>query len=230
MGVIGVSSEERCIEHLEDIQVGRPLEREAIRAVDRGVLVTCTDSYCSWQGLFPEAELAKEAVESHYAHERRSGEFHYGRETYTIVRLLDRATAQTVDESSLGLSVEENRICSIDGDVHEVEFPRTTDDVDAIVQRGDVIRYPPAREGLVFRVTETRSYGLPTWTVVFVDRDVDLTTARKHDFRWKNELIAQDGQAYTSYGPDPLASPAFEVVGEAEHQADLDRFAGGVSA
>ena len=60
------------IAHREDIQVGRPLERETLRAVEEGVLVTCTDSYCQWQGLFPGVELAKRAVESHYDHERVS--------------------------------------------------------------------------------------------------------------------------------------------------------------
>ena len=218
-----------AIEHPADIQVGRPLPRETIRATECGVLVTCSAIHCHWQGLFPDAELAKEAAETHYKHEGRSGTGHYGSRTYTIVRLLDEATAQTVDESVLGLSVEENRLGRVDGGVREVEFPRTTGDVDELVQRGDRIRISPDREQKVFRVSESRSYGLPTWSVGFCDADVDLLNDQLPP-RGKNELIAQDGWVYQSFGPDPLATPAFEVLGGLEHQSALNRFDGGASA
>lgn len=215
-----------AIEHRADIQVGRPLERDAIRGVDRGILVTCTDSYCAWQGLFPDAELASQAAERHYDHEARSGEYHFGSRTYTIVALLDGETAVTLDDSQLGLSVPEIRMGTVDGGVRETTFPRTTERVDELVNRGDVITRPPDREAVVHQVTETRSLGMPTWTVVYVAPDVDLLDARpKQDFKWINECIAQDGEVYVRYGSDQLQSPAFEVVGSAEHQADFAEFA-----
>lgn len=213
------------IERREDIQVARPIPRETLRAVERGVLVTCTNTFCDWQGLFPDAVLAKKAAESHYDHEQRSGEYHYGTRSYTIVRLLDAATAQTVDESSPGLGVEEQRIRSADGSTRQFEFPRTTGDVSRIVQRGDRLRLPADRTGKVYQVTETRAYGLPTWTVVYVGDDVDLTDARKRNYYWQNELVARDGKVYRSFGREPLAQPSFEVGGQAEHQADFSEFA-----
>jgi hypothetical protein len=209
-----------------EIVVDRPISRESIRAVQEGVLVTCTAIHCEWQGLFPDATLAKTGAERHTQRERRSGRLHYGDPTYTIVRLLDEATAQTVDASKLGLSVEEQRYQTTNGGVREVEFPRTTGDVDALVQRGDRIQIPPARPRTVCQVSETRSSGLPTWTVVFVEPDVDLLSASKRDFFWQNELIARDGEIYSSFGPDPLAAPAFEVVGRDDHQADFSEFGG----
>jgi hypothetical protein len=119
----------------------------------------------------------------------------------------------------------------MDGGVREAQFPRTTDDVPDLVSRGDEIRLPQDRLGKVVRVTETRSLGLPTWTVVFVAPEVDLLDAQpKQDYRWQNELIAQDGAAYQSFGPNPLNSPAFEIAGETEHQSALEQFDGGAKA
>lgn len=215
----------------EDIAVARPIPRETIRAVDTGILVTCHATHCQWQGLFPSAELAKQAVEAHYDHEVRSGKYHYGRRTYTIVALLGAEEATTLDDSELGLSVEHIRLGTVDGGVREVTFPRTTERVDGLVKRGDLITRPPHKEAIVYKVTETRSLGLPTWTVIYVDPDVDLLDAQpKRDFHWINECIARDGRVYQRFGPDPLAAPAFEVVGETEHQTDFSRFEGGASA
>lgn len=103
--------------------------------------------------------------------------------------------------------------------------------MDETVERGDVITRPPDREAVVHTVTETRSLGVPTWTVVYVEPDVELLDTRpKRDFHWTTECVAQDGSVYRRFGPDPLAAPAFEVVGEAELQADFREFAGGASA
>lgn len=213
------------IETSEDIIVDRPIPRETIRGVASGYLVTCTDvMHCEWQGLFPDPALAATAAERHYDHERHNGQYHHGMETYIVVELVDRATAYSVDQSSLGLSVEEIRMGDFDGDVREFEFPRTTDDVGELVQRGDRIEtvHDTAK---VAGVTETRSSGLPTWTVYYVDEDVDLTDADRHDYRWANELVAQGEEIYRSFGPDPTAAPALEVVGTADHQADIGVFA-----
>lgn len=213
----------------ESIVVDRPIPRETIRSVLEGVLVTCNTSHCHWQGLFPDADLAKRAAEAHYEHERRSGRAHYGKQAFTIVRLVDEATARTVDESRLGLSVEENRLRNIDGTVREVEFPRTTGDVSELVIRGDQIVVPPDREQKVRHVTEHRAHGLPVWSVSYCDLDEDLLSGDLRP-RLQNELIARDGEIYRSFGPDPLAAPAFEVVGRADHQSDISAFARGGSA
>jgi len=216
------------IDSRADIVVDSPIDRATIRTVTDGVLATCTATHCNWQGLFPSAGLAKQAVESHYDHERRSGQYHYGNRTYTIVLLLDSETAQTVDESALGLDVASNRLRTIDGDVREYEFPRTNGDVSGIVGRGDVIARHHREDAVVESVTETRSLGLPTWTVRYLDSGVPFTEATTRDYYWINECIAQDGEVYQSFGEDPLATPAFEVVGTVDHQANLSAF-GGVS-
>lgn len=210
-----------------DIQVGRPLPRQTVRATEAGYLVTCTGLHCDWQGLFPSVAKGLEAAQAHYEHERRSGTGHYGTETWTVVEFLDEATACTVDASSLGLSVTEQRYQSQSGAVREAEFPRTTGAVDAIVERGDRIQLPPGdRYGKVASVTESRALGLPTWSVTYAEPGTDLT---RNDWqpKFKNELVARDGDVYCRYGPEPLAAPAFEVVGQTDHQADFSEFNGG---
>lgn len=224
-----MSEQSTDITEHSDIVVSRPIPRETIRTVETGYLVTCTDSYCDWQGLFPDPDLAATACERHYQHERRTGEYHFGNRSYIVVELLDNETACTLDESSLGLSVEENRYRTRDGGVREAEFPRTTGDVSELVERGDSIDRRDYAESVVYQVSKTRSHGLPTWTVIYLDEDVEMTNATRDDFYWCNELIAQEGEVYTSYGPNPLHQPTFRVIGETEHQADFSEFAGGAS-
>ncbi|WP_353635517.1 hypothetical protein ABSL23_15845 (plasmid) [Halobacterium sp. NMX12-1] len=224
------TSQSEHVTEQSDILVGRPIARDRLRAVASGFLVTCTASHCCWQGVFPDPNLAATAAERHYDHDRRNGSYHYGTKTYTVVELVDRATAYTVDESTLGLGVEDDRLRTIDDDVRKHEFPRTTGSVSDAVQRGDRIMLPSERTQKVYRVSETRSLGLPTWTVVYVDEDVDLADATREDFYWKNEQIARDGQVFTRYGPDSPAAPSFEVLGQADHQANLGAFNGETSA
>ena len=220
----GTGQSAAVIEHSEDILVDRPIPRDTLRSVKRGVLVTCTNTHCDWQGLFPDPDLAVTAVGRHYDHEQSSGEFHYGSRTYLAVELLDQETACSLDTSKLGLSVEEQRFNTPSGEVRQAEFPRTTGNVSELVQRGDQISLPSDRRHKVCRVSETRSNGLPTWTLVYVDEDVYLTDANRSDYFWQNELIARDGDVYRSFGVDPLAAPAFEVVGETDHQASFSEF------
>lgn len=210
-----------------DIVVSRPIHRDTLRAVDSGYVVSCTDFHCDWQGLFPNPDLAATACERHYEHERQSGENHHGNRSYTVVELLDNATACTLDESSLGLGVEGQRYRTAEGDVRVAEFPRTTGDVSDLVERGDKIDVRGYAESVVYQVRDTRSLGLPTWTVIYLDEDVDMMNPTTDDYYWCNELVAQHGDIYTSYGPDPLDAPTFRVIGEAEHQADFSEFAGG---
>jgi len=213
-----------AIETFDDIVDGRPIPRETVRSVDRGYLVTCTATHCEWQGLFPDPNLAATAAEHHYDQQQRHGQHHHGTKTYTVVELLDAETACTLDESTLGLTVEELRLGTVDGDVREWEFPRTIEAVDELVAKGDRIR-TTVDEQKVIAVSETRAHGLPTWSVIYCDLDADPTDGNTKR-RFANELVAQDGAVYQSYGPEPLSAPAFEVIGTAEHQADLGAFAG----
>lgn len=216
-----------CIETHDDIRVGEPLERETIREVSEGILVTCRAIHCEWQGLFPGPKHAKDAVEMHWerCNRQRVG-YHYGDQEYTIVKLLDDRRAVALDESAISPTDDRVRRAT-----REPAFPRSTGAVDEIVTRGDQIefdRHP--YEGIVYRVVETRSLGLPTWTVIYVDADTDLDDVRRSDKRWLNESIAQDDTVYCRYGEEFLGEPLFEVVGEVEHQADLKRFNRGASA
>lgn len=220
-----MSNPGRVIETCEDIQVGRPLPRETIRGTREGVLVTCNEMHCNWQGIFPDADLATDAAESHYEHELRNGEYYFGRRSYYVVALLDGENAMTLDASELGPDVESLRLRAGDGSVRELAFPRTTGDVATLVERGDLIEKPNGRHGLVASVTETRSLGVPTWTVVYVEPEKDLTSlVPRRDYKWLNESIARDGDVYRRYGSDQLTTPRFEVIGRGEHQADFSEF------
>jgi len=217
------------ISETSDSVVGRPIARDTLRATERGTLVTCTNLQCEWQGLFPTINHAVRAVQAHYDHERGNNYSHNGSVTHTVVDLLDAQTACMVDVSQLGLSVGEQRYQSQCGAVREAEFPRTTESVADLVERGDRIELPDGRYGKVASVSESRSSGLPVWSVRYADPDTDLT---RDDWqpKFQNELVARDGSVYCSYGPDPLAAPVFDVVGETDHQADFTEFGGGASA
>jgi len=212
-----------------DIVVDRPISRKTIRETESGYLSTCNVQGCEWQGLFPDADLAAEAADRHYDHEVRNGTYHQGTRTWTVVELIDSETACTLDESKLGLSVEELRYRSADGSVREWPFPRTTGDVSALVERGDKIIVPADREQKVRTVRTMRSHGLPAWTVGYCDLDDDLTAGNRHD-RAAREVVARDGQVYYSFGEAPLKSPAFKIIGRADHQADISQFSGGAKA
>jgi len=221
----------------EVIQVGRPLPRETIRATESGILANCSASHCNWQGLFPNSELAKQAVETHYDHaledaDSRTRAIHMGSRTYQLTALLDAETAQQLDTSNPGLGTPGWRSKDQTGSVREPVFPRTTGSVDELVGRGDVIERAPYHQNeIVKRVSQTRSAGLPTWTVVFVAHNrhelETLDDATVDDLHYINECIARDGKVYERYGEDPLNNPAFDVVGGAEHQAHLHAFATG---
>lgn len=230
-----------AVAHRSDIQIGRPLSRETIRATEEGILAHCSASHCNWQGLFPAPQLAKQAVEAHYDHALKDADSqtratHMGTRTYQLTALLDAETAQQLDTSNPGLGTPGWRSQDPSGTVREPEFPRTTGSVDELVERGDLIdRAPYHQNEIVERVSKTRSSGLPTWSVVFVAHNrhelESLEDATADDRHYLNECIARDGQIYGSFGEDPLNTPAFEVVGEAEHQSHLASFtSGGESA
>lgn len=203
-----------------DIQVDRPLDRDTIRETAEGFLVSCTATHCSWQGLFPDPLLAKQAVETHY---RRIRAYHAGVCTYSIVELLDEERAMVVPESELDKLDPTLRKYDPE-QIERPEFPRTTGDVSEIVGRGDRVTVRGRREAVVYQVSEQRALGLPVWTVMYVYPDVDLDSAGKHDFKWLNESIARDGDVYCRYGEAFLGDARLQVVGEAEHQADFSRF------
>jgi len=163
--------------------------------------------------LFPAAEIALSAVENHYHNESGAGHHETAQWRYTLTELADAETAYTLDDSNIGS----------DKSAREWPVPRTTDSVDDLVARGDRITLPPNRPQKVTAVRESRSLGLPTWSVSFCDLETDLIDDELPT-RLKNELIAQDGQIHTSFGEAPLATPAFEIDGRADHQANINAF------
>lgn len=204
----------REISNRDDIMVGRPLSRNTLRSVEVGYLANCNATRCQWQGLFPDAEIALSAVKNHYHNEAGSGHWYSAQWRYSVTELVDAETAYTLHESEIGT----------DGEIREWEFPRTTQDVSDLVERGDRITIPTDRPRKVYYVSKSRSLGLPTWTVTFVELDDDLTSDELRP-GLKNELIARDGQIYTSFGEAPLSAPAFEIDGRADHQANIETFA-----
>lgn len=201
------------ISNRHDILVGRPLSRSTLRSTETGYLANCDATCCQWQGLFPDAEIALSAVKNHYYNEMGDGHCTLFEWRYTVTELAGRDKAYT-HESEIGTG----------GEIREWQFPRTTEDMSELVERGNRIKIPPERLRKVYSVSKTRSRGLPTWAVKFVEIDQDLLA---DDLRpgLKNELIAQDGQIYTSFGEAPLAAPAFEIDGRADHQANIEAFA-----
>lgn len=204
--------------------VDEPIPRETIRDVDEGYLSTCNAMHCRWQGLFPNAEIALEAVENHYDHAERNGKYHHGMRKHVVVALIDSATAVVAEESEI--TGPDDRY---EPDVRDqAAFPRTTGDVDALVNTGDMIQLPQEREGKVWRVSETRSLGLPTWTIEYVDPDRDgwpnpeTEWQRGKDQSWLNEMIAVDGTPVKRY-----TGQEYPVVGRhADFQGRLDAFGG----
>jgi len=203
------------IENPADVIVGSPIPRDVIRSVETAFLANCRGDPCQWQGLFPTAEMAAEAVQNH----QENWDLDDGPHFYTpgnrieVIELADLQTAYTLHESEIGTENE----------LREWYFPRTTQAVSDLVERGDRIELPADREQKVSRVNKTRSCGLPTWSVGFCDMDADLI---QDDLpaRGKNELIAQSGEIYHSFGECPLASPAFEIIGRTDHQASINAF------
>lgn len=214
--------------------VGRPLARERIRAVEEGYLVECSALRCRWQGLFARRERAVAALDTHLARSYRQGiTGHRGKVVAHLVQLLDERTARCATDSIW----TQHTVVDADGSLavefgfsfeDEAPFPRTQGDVSELVETGDLIDVR-GREGKVWKVTETRSLGLPTWTILYVDPDrdgwPDPTTEwqRGRDQSWLNELVVVDGVATCRYDGEQ-----YPVVGaDDEYQALLGGFAGG---
>mgnify|MGYP006267106161 CR=1 FL=1 len=209
------------VSNRDDIVVNRPIPRRKLGSIESGYLANCNATDCQWQGLFPNPHLALSAVENHYDHAKRSGQYHHRRRYHTVVELLDAETATTLDESKLDADgIGPHR--PVD-DLREWEFPRATQPVDELVARGDRIELPANRTQKVRHVSESRANGLPVWSVGYCDIGSDLTSDDLPS-RGQNELIAQNGEIYASFGPDPTAHPAFETVGRADHQANIEAF------
>lgn len=227
--------------------VDSPIDREIIRGVDEGHLVTCSGFRCQWQGLFPRRELAIDAINNHLARERRRGT-HFGKVTAHLVKLLGDSRAHALTDSHhvfigdsgpedpLGFGPEEVWPGTGSGFTHEIDgkgasgvFPRTDGDLTEVVGTGDLIEVPPDRRGKVWRVRETRSLGLPTWTIEYVapDRegwpDPETEWTRGQDQKWLNEMVVVDGTPVMRF-----TGQEYPVVGRAEEfQATMGDFSGG---
>lgn len=223
-------------------EVGRPLPRETIRTTDQGYLAVCSAMYCDWQGLFPDRVLAVDALETHVCRACRQGvSGHAGQITAHLIELLDEDTARCATDSGWTRYVDPrgggNPTIDFAFDFEGHTFPRTgtARDLDTLVETGDLIDIREGRQGKVWKVVETRSLGLPTWTILFVDPDregwpnPETEWQRGRDQSWLNELVVVDGVATCRY--DGEQHP---VVGEDdEYQTLLGGFAadeGGESA
>lgn len=216
--------------------VDRPVDRERIREVDEGYLVTCTATRCDWQGVFPTAAFAERAVNNHVARERRRPEYtyHAGQVTVHLVDLIDNTSARATTASHhvyMGDPGPQAPI-SFDLDTFGPAFPRVGHQrgVDERVTTGDLIETSNGREGKVWKTRETRSLGLPTWTIVYVQPDVDDWPTTDQDIRrharWLNELVIAEDTIVCRYGPDST----HEVLGQAEgYQNLLASYGGGTS-
>jgi len=217
---------------LEDIVVDEPIPRETLRSTETGFVVACRANHCQWQGLFPDVDVAEAAVNTHIYRKRcRRDAYHTGSTGAFLTELVDDGTARSTLDSHHVYAWDSGPEDPISFDPVDLgpEFPRATDDVDGLVQRGDRIKLPGDRYGKVASVSETRCSGIATWSVRYADPDKDLT---RDDWqpKFQNELIAQDGEVYCRYGERFLGPPVFEVVGRSDHQADFSEFEGGASA
>lgn len=204
--------------------VGRPLDRDVIKEATGGFLVTCGADVgrCEWQGLFPDRELAVDAINTHVVRERRRGHTHAGQVTAHLVEFLADDRAACITDSHhvyIGdrgpdepLSFEprgrpgSSYIHELNGYGFDESFPVTPSDhpgVDELVEPGDLIETSGGREGKVYQVTETRSLGLPTWTIVYVAPEQEWPQNEhqaKQRCKWLNELVAVDGEIVCRYG------------------------------
>lgn len=221
----------RVVEAPSDIVIGAPLNRQRVRSTDKAMLVRCSSNHCEWEGLFPSAELAMDAVNTHIYRGRLRQEVGHVGNCGADLHELDGHRARWYKDTNhvyIG-QIQPAELLAFDEDGLGPWYPRSTDDVNALVKRGDRIRLSGGREGKVELVKPTRSGGIATWSVAFVDPDVDLGDD-SHQRKYQNELIARDGSVYCRYGEQPLAAPGFEVLGETDHQADFTEFGGGASA
>ena len=98
--------------------------------------------------------------------------------------------------------------------------------VDELVFVGDIMETDYGTGGRVTHISRHSTYGLPVFTVVYVDVDAKPNkdgSYRESDHRWINELVAQDGKILKLF-----ESNDSEVVltGKTEGQSSLKRFFG----
>lgn len=220
------------ITEASEIVVGAPLSRETIRRIETGYLVCCRANQCQWEGVFPSTKLARQAANTHlYRRRREQDPIHVGSCGASLVELDgDRARAQGDTHHVYIGSIGPREPLAFEDDFG-MWFPRSTDDVSDLVSRGDKIELPGrqgTREGKVASVVETRSIAIPTWSVSYAPVGTDLSRS-DWDARFKNELIAQDGEVYCRYGEEFLGHPVLKVVGVTDHQSNIGEFGGGTA-
>ena len=218
--------------------VGRPVDRETIINAAQGHLVTCADNQCQWQGLFPDRDLAVEAANTHVWREKQRGNWHYGQVVVHLVGIVDDRTATCVTdqvwpgkgEDALTFDPRTQNHTTASGYVHNLNgygsspaFPVTPSShpgVDELVSAGDLIETSGPSNGKVWKVTETRSLGIPTWTIVYVAPEYEGWPSSDYDIKqdcsWLHELVPVDGEIVCRYGDNRT----YEVLGEApDYQA-----------
>lgn len=204
-----------------DIQVGRPLDREIIRATVEGYLAVCSDDYCSWQGLFPGRKSACRAVKTHVERARRSStyEYHYGQQYPFVIELVDDRTARICPDQEL--DPLKPWISHRNGQLLE----RSSTDhppLDELLHRGDLIESHGPGDGKIYTVSRTRCLGLPAFSIRYVDPDAEPNADgeySKHDLKYLNNYVSREGGAAAVMLDDFLA-----FKGRTDAQADLCRW------
>lgn len=225
--------------------VGRPVDRRAIIEKDDGFLVTCGDWKCEWQGWFPDQDLAKAAINNHIRREKRQGEDHFGQVSAHLVTILEDDRAICVTDSVWQLKGEDFPIefepetwqedilknvtpksestleTNRKGVVPTFPIQASGDPgVNEVAERGDVID-KGYQEVKIWQIIETRSLGLPTWSIISVPVEYDgwpeSKRARRQNCLYNNELIVRNGFVTCRYTEEPIL-----ITGSTEHQATID--------
>lgn len=160
------------IETAADCLVGTPLKREQIRTTETGFLAVCSDDWCSWQGLFPTRKLAAQAVTTHIERARQSPdyEYHYGAQSPFVVELLDDETARLCPDQEL----DPLKPWQAHRDGQQLlRAASGHPPLDEVLHRGDLIECHGPDDGMVVSVSSTRCFGLPAFSIIFVDPNTE---------------------------------------------------------
>ena len=96
--------------------------------------------------------------------------------------------------------------------------------VDELVFVGDIIETDYGTGGRVIHLAKYKTYGLPVFTVVYVDVDTKPNkngSYRQSDHRWINELVAQDSRVLKLFETN---DDEVILTGKTEGQSSLKSF------
>lgn len=98
--------------------------------------------------------------------------------------------------------------------------------VDELVFLGDIIETNYSTGGRVTQISRYGTYELPVFSLIYVDLDAKPLKKggyRENDYRWINELVAQDGRILKLFEAN---TDEVLLTGKTEGQSNLNRFFG----